>query len=134
MSTGVFWVPVTTFVVGFVVWNDRVAGTVLSRPMPHDVAVKLAGLMMVANAVAVVPTTTDRLDGSTDATTAGGAQAVGVNAKSKTPVPLVAACTHAPDGAIASALTSRFPRPALKSPQLSPPLIVLKTPPPIVLA
>jgi hypothetical protein len=55
MFTRVFGVPVAALVVELVVWNEKLAGVGVSGTMPQAVA---AGpvLMIVANAVAVVPT------------------------------------------------------------------------------
>src|SRR5262245_48498157 len=120
MSTARFGWLVTWFVVGLVVWKATAAGTRLSSPMPHARAVAGPGLMTVVNAVAAAPTRTDRLDGSTAATRATGAQALALKAKSKTPVPVVAACTQVPAGEMASAVATALLRPLLKAAQLTP--------------
>ena len=56
-------VPVSALVVELVVWNPNTAGTGDAGASPQESA---AGplLTMVAKAVAVLPTCTDRLDGS----------------------------------------------------------------------
>src|SRR2546427_1445902 len=56
MSIGVFGVPVTWFVAGSVVWKLNVAAMLAPGATLHVVAVPGPGLMMVANAVAAVPT------------------------------------------------------------------------------
>src|SRR5262245_5159118 len=134
MSTAVLGEPVTALVLGSVVWNDSVAGSVVSKPMPQLKAVTLAGLMIVAKAVAVADTSTERLDGKTDASTATGAHPSGSSAKSKTPVPFETACTHTPAGVMARAFRIEFVRPVLNAAQLAPALTLLNTPPPVVLA
>ena len=68
MSTGVLEVPVSTLVNGSVVWNRKSAGTLVIGAMPQLVAVCSSVLMIVANAVAVSPTCTERLLGRTAAT------------------------------------------------------------------
>jgi hypothetical protein len=62
-------VPVTALVSGLVVWYVKVAGTDVRGARLQPVATPAcAALIMVANAVAVVPTWTDRLLGKTAAT------------------------------------------------------------------
>ena len=56
MSTGVFGVPVTWFVAGSVVWKTNAAATLAAGARLHTVDVPGPGLMMVANAVAEMPT------------------------------------------------------------------------------
>src|SRR5262250_791608 len=68
MSTGVFTVPVTWLVTGSVVWKANVAATLVPGARLHPVAIPDPALMMVANAVAAAPTRTERLLGSTAAT------------------------------------------------------------------
>jgi hypothetical protein len=68
------------------------------------------------------------------AASVGGAHASGVNAKSKTPVPRVAACTHSPVGVMASVLTAVLSRPVTNGAQNEPAVVVRKTPVPGALA
>jgi hypothetical protein len=65
MLTGVLGAPTSTLVDGLVLWYRKVAGTIVMGAMEQLVAVVAPALTMVANAVAVPPTTTDRLPGST---------------------------------------------------------------------
>ncbi len=83
ISTGVLAVPVTALVVGSVVWKLKVAGKVVTGEIEQPVAVAVPALMMVAKAVAGVPTCTERLAGRTAETTAAaGGENFMVNAKS----------------------------------------------------
>src|SRR5580765_2154609 len=134
MSTGVSGVPVTWFVWGLVVWYDSVTSTSDRSEMPHDRAVVPFGLMMVAKAVATVPTATERLEGRTAAVTGGDRAAHGSSAvaKSETPAPKVPACRQTPDGLSARARTLRLTRPTLNDDQLDPPSRLRDTPPPFV--
>ena len=87
MSTGVLGVPVTALLVGSVVWNVNLAGTIVTGTMAQLVATLMPELMIVANAVTALPTCTERLDGSTAATSAlalgAGGPAIFCNAISK---------------------------------------------------
>ena len=87
MSTGVLGVPVTALLVGSVVWNVNLAGTIVTGTMAQLVATLMPELMIVANVVAALPTCTERLDGSTAATSAlalgAGGPAIFCNAISK---------------------------------------------------
>src|SRR5262245_20941938 len=69
MSAGVLGVPMTWLVVGSVVWYAKVAGRPVTSAGRQASAVPGPALMIVAKAVAGVPTCTDRLRGSTDAET-----------------------------------------------------------------
>jgi hypothetical protein len=60
-------VPVTALVVGLVGWYVKVAGTDVRGARLQPVAVSAAVLIIVANAVTVPPTWTERLVGSTAA-------------------------------------------------------------------
>ena len=84
--------------------------------MPQDRAVVPFGLMMVAKAVAGVPTATERLEGRTAAVTGGDSAAQGSSAvaKSKTPPPKLPACRQTPDGLIAIARTSSIAEPDIE--------------------
>src|SRR6516162_6152919 len=67
ISTAVLAVPVTWLVAGSVVWKAKLAGTLVAGVIVHDVAVPGPVLMIVANAVAAIPTWTERLIGNTAA-------------------------------------------------------------------
>lgn len=67
--TGAFKAPA----VGLVAWKLKFAGTVVAGAIVHPVPMDAPALMMVAEAVAVVPICTDRLDGRTAATSDVGA-------------------------------------------------------------
>jgi hypothetical protein len=67
ISTGVFGVPTSAFVAGSVVWYEKLAGMKVIGCKPQLSAVVSSMLMTVANAVAVSPTWTERLLGSTAA-------------------------------------------------------------------
>jgi hypothetical protein len=68
ISTGVLIDPVSALVIGLVVWYVKVAGTDVRGARLQPVAVSAAVLIIVANAVAVPPTWTERLLGRTAAT------------------------------------------------------------------
>jgi hypothetical protein len=68
IDTGVFGEPVSALVAGLVVWYTKLAGTMVTGTTVQPLAADEPLLMMVANAVAVLPTWTDRLDGNTAAT------------------------------------------------------------------
>src|SRR5262245_40303966 len=70
MFTGVFGEPMTWLVAGSVVWYVNVAGRLVNSETPHAGAVTELALIIVANAVAVLPSCTERLLGSTAATIA----------------------------------------------------------------
>src|SRR5262249_18411667 len=89
---------------------------------------KTPAFTMLANAVAPVPTSTERLDGSRAATRGGGGRHSESSRVANENVPAdVPACKHLPGG-IAGALTICWPRPALRGRQLAPPLVLLNTP------
>src|SRR5438477_8130712 len=68
MSAGVLRVPVRVLVAGSVVWKAKPAGSGVTGAGRHWVAVPGPTLMMVANAVAGLPTWTERPLGRTAAT------------------------------------------------------------------
>src|SRR5580700_7891875 len=68
MLAGVLAVPVRALVVGSVVWNTKPAGMPVVGAIVQVEASAGPALMIVANAVAVLPTATERLVGSTAAT------------------------------------------------------------------
>jgi hypothetical protein len=68
MSAGVFGEPVVALVVGLVVWYVKVAGIPVLKEIPTANASVVPVLMIVTNAVAAPPCTTERLDGNTEAT------------------------------------------------------------------
>src|SRR5580692_8773222 len=68
MSTGVLAVPVSLSVVGSVVWKANCAGMLVAGAIVQVDALSVPALMIVANAVARLPTCTERLVGSTAAT------------------------------------------------------------------
>src|SRR5689334_16123883 len=96
MLTGVFKVPVRALVCGSVVWNWKLAAIEVPRLRPQlvPILVELA-LMMVAKAVAVLPTCTERLAGNTAETTVTGpvAPMVSVAVSVALPMPLVVLVT-----------------------------------------
>src|SRR5262245_3773153 len=67
MSTVALGLPVTRLVAGSVVWNANCAGTVVTGATRHPTASPPPVLIMVAKAVAVAPTCTERLAGRTAA-------------------------------------------------------------------
>ena len=87
------------------------------------------GFAIVANAVAVCPTCTERLAGSTELCSVGGeAHPVSTcRAKSNTRPP-VPACRHVPAGSSSSAGTMRTSSPCLLGLQEAPPSTLLNTP------
>jgi len=68
MLTGVLAVPISALVVGSVVWNTKLAGTPGAGAIVHVAALSGPASMIVAKAVAVLPTSTERLSGSIAAT------------------------------------------------------------------
>src|SRR5262245_59802732 len=90
MSTGVFGAPTTLLVAGSVAWNEKGVGTPVTWVTPHLIAraptlalrilpaasatlrPPVPALRTLANAVATTPTWTERLVGSTAATSGGG--------------------------------------------------------------
>src|SRR4029450_13840602 len=81
MFTGVFGAPVTWLVAGSVDWYMNVAGRLIKSERPHPVAITEPTWIIVAKAVAVVPTCTERLDGSTAATKANDCTALSASAR-----------------------------------------------------
>src|SRR5215475_10988528 len=71
MSIAVLAVPIRLPVAVSVVWKRKLVGTLAPGAMRHDRAVSTPALMIVARAVAVAPTRTDRLLGRTAATIFG---------------------------------------------------------------
>ena len=76
--TGVLGVPVNALVAGLVVWYAKPAVTLVTGAIVQPAAVAGPAFIRVAKAVAVLPSWTDRLDGSTAAAraTGGGEHAV----------------------------------------------------------
>src|SRR5262245_29941544 len=85
MLTGVFGLPIGWLVAGSVAWKVKGAGNPVSCVIPHVTPSTPFALLvtpwpvsntpaftMLANAVAPVPTSTERLAGSTAATRGGG--------------------------------------------------------------
>jgi hypothetical protein len=68
MLTGVFGVPVTALVLGFVVWNTKLAGMLVAGAIVQVEASSGPASIIVAKAVGVAPSSTERLNGSTAAT------------------------------------------------------------------
>jgi hypothetical protein len=68
MFIGVFDVPMGRFVCGSVAWYMNVPGMFRAIASPHPVAIPAPVLIIVAYAVAGVPTITERLVGRTAAT------------------------------------------------------------------
>src|SRR5712691_622648 len=83
ISTGVLVEPITALVVGSVVRKTKVAGTVVSGAMVQPVAVLEPVLIIVAKAVAGVPTWTERLLGSTAATSAWAPVVAGLSTRAR---------------------------------------------------
>jgi hypothetical protein len=89
MFTGAFVPPVTAFVAQSVVLYVKAAGTLLVSAMPVAQATVGPPLMIVANAVAAVPTITDRLAGriaAASAVAAGSGVQCGNTAMASIPV------------------------------------------------
>src|SRR5688500_3193183 len=63
MVAGVCGAPVSALVAGLVVWYRNEAGNDVAGLIAQPTPATAPGLMMVANAVAVPPTWTERLDG-----------------------------------------------------------------------
>src|SRR5262245_43024492 len=131
MSTGALGVPLSALVDRSVCWKEKSAPIPDTRAMLHPVAVTADGLAIATNAVAAVPTCTDRLAGRTAAASAG-THAPGAVSKSNTPELIVPACRHVPEGLMASALIPVCPSPALIAVQVPPPSVVRNTPEPSV--
>jgi hypothetical protein len=68
MLTGVSVVPVSALVVGLVVRKWKLAGMLVAGAIAQVEALPCPALRIVANAVAVAPTATERLSGNTAAT------------------------------------------------------------------
>ena len=60
--------PASALVEGFVVWKEKLTEAVVERRMVQSIAGMVPVLIMVTNAVAAVPTWTERLLGKTAAT------------------------------------------------------------------
>ena len=69
IDTGVFGDPTSSFVVAEVVWYANVPGSGVNGTMPQSTPGSAPVQIIVANAVAAVPTLTDRVPGSTAART-----------------------------------------------------------------
>jgi hypothetical protein len=67
MLAGVLGVPVSALLVGSAVWNAKLAGRPVAGVIAQVEASPGPALMIVAKAVAVAPTATERLSGSTAA-------------------------------------------------------------------
>jgi len=74
----VFGEPVSALVAGLVVWYTKLAGTVVTGTIAQPLKAEEPLLMIVAKAVAVLPSSTERLDGNTAETSASGTTAGGV--------------------------------------------------------
>src|SRR5262245_60242861 len=66
MFTGVLGLPMSWLLVGFVVWYPNAAGTLVAGAMLHPTAVAVPPLIIVAKALATIPTCTARLLGNTE--------------------------------------------------------------------
>ena len=78
VDAGVFGEPVSALVAGLVVWYTKLAGTVVTGTIAQPLKAEEPLLMIVAKAVAVLPSSTERLDGNTAETSASGTTAGGV--------------------------------------------------------